>query len=42
MDDRDILCGYRIEDLARVATLMEKCDIKPEDIKACDPDEWRE
>ena len=27
------LYGYRIEDLARVATLMQKCDVKPEHVK---------
>lgn len=30
---RELLYGYRIEDLARVATLMERCDVVPEDIK---------
>lgn len=29
----DLLYGYRIEDLARVAILIEKCDVKPEDIR---------
>ena len=29
----EYLYGYRIEDLARVATLMRKCNVKPEDIK---------
>lgn len=29
----EFLNGYRIEDLLRVATLMEKCDVKPEDLK---------
>ena len=29
----EILCGYQIEDLARVATLIKKCDVRPEDIK---------
>lgn len=33
MGNDDRLYGYRIEDLARVATLMEKCDVKPEEIK---------
>ena len=30
---REFLYGYRIEDLARVATLMERCEVAPEDIK---------
>lgn len=29
----EILCGYQLEDLARVATLIKKCDVKPEEIK---------
>lgn len=29
----ELLYGYRIEDLARVATLMERCDVVPEDVK---------
>lgn len=28
----ETLNGYRIEDLARVATLMEKCDVTPEQL----------
>ena len=33
MDNQDMMCGYRVEDLARVATLIKKCDVKPEEIK---------
>lgn len=33
MDNQDMLYGYRVEDLARVATLMDKCGVKPEEIK---------
>ena len=29
----EMLCGYQLEDLARVATLIKKCDVKPEEIK---------
>lgn len=29
----EMLCGYQHEDLARVATLIKKCDVKPEEIK---------
>lgn len=29
----EMLCGYQLEDLARVATLINKCDVKPEEIK---------
>ncbi len=33
MDNQDMMYGYRVEDLARVATLMDKCGVKPEEIK---------
>lgn len=33
MDNQEKLHGYRIEDLARVATLMEKCGVEPLEIK---------
>lgn len=29
----EMLYGYQLEDLARVATLIKKCDVKPEEIK---------
>lgn len=32
-EDPVFIHGYRAEDLARVATLMERCDVKPEEIK---------
>lgn len=33
MTVKDMMYGYQLEDLARVATLIKKCDVKPEEIK---------
>ena len=32
-EDPVFIHGYRAEDLARVATLMERCNVKPEEIR---------